>query len=52
MRVGSTTGHDCPIARGEPGKLTINVRSRIPETPRVRIPSGVCPRDSARMLSA
>ena len=28
--VGSTTGQDCPIAFGLPGKLTISVRPRIP----------------------
>ena len=37
---------------GEPGKLTISVRPRMPDTPRVRMPSGVWLRDSARMVSA
>jgi hypothetical protein len=45
-------GHDWPIAFGDPGKFTINVRPRTPEMPRVRMPSGVCSRESARIDSA
>jgi len=51
-RVGSTTGHDWSIAFGLPGKFTISVRPRTPDTPRVRIPSGVWPRASERIVSA
>ena len=40
------------IAFGEPGKLTISVRPAMPETPRVRIPIGVCRAPSARIASA
>ena len=50
--VGSTTGHDWSIAFGLPGKLTISVRPRTPDTPRVRMPSGVWPRASERIVSA
>ena len=50
--VGSTTGHDWSIAFGLPGKFTISVRPRTPDTPRVRIPSGVWPRASERIVSA
>ncbi len=40
------------MAFGLPGKFTISVRPAIPDTPRVRIPSGVWRSDSARMASA
>ena len=50
--VGATTGQDWPIAFGLPGKFTISVRPRTPDTPRVRMPSGVCSRESARIASA
>ena len=40
------------MALGLPGKFTTSVRPRTPDTPRVRIPSGVWARDSARMVSA
>jgi hypothetical protein len=49
--VGSTIGHDWRTAFGEPGKFTISVRPRTPDTPRLRMPSGVCRRDSARIVS-
>ena len=40
------------MAFGLPGKFTIRVRPRILDTPRARIPSGVCSRESARIDSA
>ena len=46
------TGNSSAIAFGFPGKLMISVRPAIPDTPRVRIPSGVCLSDSARIASA
>ena len=46
------TGNSSPIALGLPGKLTISVRPAIPDTPRDRIPIGVCLSASARIASA
>jgi len=40
------------MLRGLPGKLTIRVRPAIPDTPRERIPIGVCLSASARIASA
>ena len=50
--VGSMIGHDCSIAFGFPGRFTISVRPRTPDTPRVRSPRGVCSRASLRIASA
>ena len=50
--VGSMIGQDCSIAFGLPGRFTISVRPRTPDTPRVRWPSGVCCRASIRIASA